>query len=70
MRQRSRGRVTLAAVAAMCAVAALPGPAWADGETAAYTFDPGAEAVVGAVVNTDAKALKAGSVYRSSIKAA
>ncbi|MFE9855055.1 hypothetical protein [Streptomyces sp. NPDC005780] len=69
MRQRSRGRVTLAAVAAMCAVAALPGPAWADGETAAYTFDPGAEAVAGAVVNTDAKALKAGSVYRSSIKA-
>lgn len=68
MRQRSRGRVTLAAVAAMCAVAALPGPAWADGETAAYTFDPGAEAVAGAVVNTDAKALKAGSVYRSSIK--
>lgn len=69
MRQRSRGRVTLAAVAAMCAVAALPGPAWADGETAAYTFDPGAEAVAGAVVNTDAKALKAGSVYKSSIKA-
>nr|WSW68108.1 hypothetical protein OG461_18960 [Streptomyces sp. NBC_00995] len=69
MRQRSRGRVTLAAAAAMCAVAALPGPAWADGETAAYTFDPGAEAVTGAQVNTDAKALKAGSVYKSSIKA-
>ncbi|MER5274354.1 hypothetical protein ABT025_01205 [Streptomyces sp. NPDC002809] len=68
MRQRSRGRVTLAAVAAMCAVAALPGQAYADGETAAYTFDPEAEAVSGAEVNTDATELKAGSVYKSSIK--
>lgn len=69
MRQRSRGRAVLAAVAAMCAVAALPGPAYADGETAAYTFDPGAKAVTGAEVNTDAVGLEAGSVYRSSIKA-
>ncbi|WP_206309406.1 hypothetical protein [Streptomyces sp. A0642] len=69
MRQRSRGRVTLAAAAAMCAVAALPGPAYADGGTAAYTFDPGAEAVAGAEVNTEAAELKAGAVYRSSIKA-
>ncbi|MEW2176216.1 hypothetical protein AB0890_07780 [Streptomyces sp. NPDC005406] len=69
MRQRSRGRVTLAAIAAMCAVTALPGAAHADGATGAYTFDPGAEAVTGAEVNTDAEALKAGSVYKSSIKA-
>ncbi|MEU1435945.1 hypothetical protein ABZ438_17865 [Streptomyces sp. NPDC005786] len=69
MRQRSRGRVALAAVAAMCAVAALPGPAYADGEAAAYTFDPGAKAVTGTEVNTDAAELEAGSVYRSKIKA-
>lgn len=68
MRQRSRGRVALAAVAAMCAVAALPGPAYADGEAAAYTFDPAAKAVNGAEVNTEATELEAGSVYKSSIK--
>ncbi|MER7724950.1 hypothetical protein [Streptomyces sp. NPDC096323] len=69
MRQRSRGRVTPAAVAAMCAVAALTGPAYADGGSTAYTFDPGAEAVAGTEVNTEAAELKAGSVYKSSIKA-
>ncbi|MFD8687994.1 hypothetical protein [Streptomyces sp. NPDC059651] len=68
MRQRSRGRVTLAAVAAMCAVAALPGQAYASGDAAPYAFDPEAEAVSGAAVNTDATELKAGSVYKSSIK--
>ncbi|MFJ2706043.1 hypothetical protein ACIO3R_22940 [Streptomyces sp. NPDC087428] len=68
MRQRSRGRATLAAVAAMCAVAALPGQAYGAGGPAAYRFDPKAEAVSGAVVSTDATELTAGSVYRSSIK--
>ncbi|MFD0024984.1 hypothetical protein [Streptomyces sp. NPDC058382] len=68
MRQRSRGRATLAAVAAMCAVAALPGQAYGADGPAAYAFDPQAKAVDGAVVNTDAAALNAGSVYRSSIK--
>lgn len=68
MRQRSRGRATLAAVAAMCAVAALPGQAYGADGPAAYRFDPKAKAVTGAEVNTDATALTAGSVYRSSIK--
>ncbi|WP_327245416.1 hypothetical protein [Streptomyces sp. NBC_01320] len=68
MRQRNRGRATLAAATAMCAVAALPGHAYAAGEPAAYTFDPGAKTVRGAEVSTDASALKPGSVYRSSIK--
>ncbi|MEU1364814.1 hypothetical protein ABZ454_01565 [Streptomyces sp. NPDC005803] len=68
MRQRSRGRVALAALAAMCAVAALPGHAYADEGAAAYTFDPGAKAVSGTEVNTDAAELKAGTVYKSSIK--
>lgn len=68
MRQRSRGRATLAAVAAMCAVAALPGQAYGAGEAAAYVFDPQAEAVSGAAVNTDAPELEAGSAYKSSIR--
>ncbi|MEV0491026.1 hypothetical protein [Streptomyces atratus] len=68
MRQRNRGRTTLAAAAAMCAVVALPGQAYAAGEPAAYTFDPGAKRVRGAEVSTDASDLKTGSVYRSSIK--
>lgn len=68
MRQRSRGRATLAAIAAMCAVAALPGQAYGAGEPAAYAFDPQAKSVSGAVVNTDATELKSASVYRSSIK--
>ncbi|MFE6972248.1 hypothetical protein [Streptomyces sp. NPDC057682] len=65
MRQRSRGRVALAAAAAMCAVAALPGQAYA--ADAGYGFDPGAKTVAGAAVNTDASELTAGSVYRSTI---
>ncbi|WP_406452261.1 hypothetical protein OG782_18290 [Streptomyces sp. NBC_00876] len=68
MRQRSRSRAALAAVAAMCAVAALPGQVYAAGGPAAYTFDPGAKAVSGAEVSTDATELKSGSVYKSSIK--
>ncbi|MGW2084033.1 hypothetical protein [Streptomyces sp. NPDC001880] len=68
MRQRSRGRVALAAVAAMCTAAALPGQAFAAGEPAAYTFDPGAKEIDGAQASTDASALRPGSVYKSSIK--
>lgn len=68
MRQRNRGRVALAAVAAMCAAAALPGQAFAAGEPAAYTFDPGAKEIKGAEASTDASALTPGSVYKSSIK--
>ncbi|MGY4932467.1 hypothetical protein ACWD7T_15380 [Streptomyces sp. 900116325] len=52
MRQRNKGRATLAAVAAMCAVAALPGRAYAAGEPAPYTFDPEARTVRGAGVST------------------
>ncbi|WP_328888073.1 hypothetical protein [Streptomyces sp. NBC_00316] len=68
MRQRRRGRATLAAVAAMCAVAALPVQAHAAGEPAPYTFAPEAKTVGGAEVSTDASELTPGSVYKSSIK--
>lgn len=68
MRQRSRGRVASAAVAAMWAVAALPGQAYAAGESGAYAFEPGARSIKGAEVSTDAPDLEAGSVYRSTIK--
>ncbi|MFE6664111.1 hypothetical protein ACFVFH_11205 [Streptomyces sp. NPDC057697] len=68
MRQRNRGRVALAAVAAMCAAAALPGQAFAAGELPAYAFDPGAQKVAGSEASTEASALAPGSVYRSSIR--
>ncbi|MFD9288242.1 hypothetical protein ACFWBV_08005 [Streptomyces sp. NPDC060030] len=66
-RQRNRGRAILATIAAVCAVAAVPGQARAADEPAPYTFDPAAVAVRGAETNADAEELKAGSVYRSSI---
>ncbi|MEU2431445.1 hypothetical protein ABZ611_18355 [Streptomyces sp. NPDC007861] len=69
MRQRSRGRVALAGMAAMCAVVALPGQvARAAGEPSAYTFDSGAERVRGAVTSSETESLKPGSVYRDTIK--
>jgi hypothetical protein len=67
-RQRNRGRATLASLAAMCAVAALPGQAHAADGPAAYTFHPAATSVQGTETNADAAELKPGSVYRSSIK--
>ncbi|MCX5411425.1 hypothetical protein [Streptomyces sp. NBC_00059] len=67
-RQRNRGRVMLASLAAMCAVAALPGQAHAADGPAAYTFDPAATSVQGAETNADAEELKPGAVYKSSIK--
>ncbi|WP_328720559.1 hypothetical protein OHT52_14440 [Streptomyces sp. NBC_00247] len=67
-RQIGRGvRAASGAVAAMCAVLALTGPAYA-ADPAPYAFDPGAERVTGKVANADASVLDAGSVYRSSIK--
>ncbi|MGW3165099.1 hypothetical protein ACWC9Q_19945 [Streptomyces sp. NPDC001142] len=68
MRQRSRGRVALAAVTAMCAAVALPTQAYAAGKDTAYAFDPGAKRISGAEVSIEASPLAAGSVYRSSIK--
>ncbi|MFS0694301.1 hypothetical protein [Streptomyces nitrosporeus] len=68
-RQRSKGRVTLAAAAAMCAVAVLPGQAHAAGGPEAYAFDPAAKTVSGTRTNAGAPELKSGSVYRSSIEA-
>lgn len=68
-RQRNRGRVTLASLAAMCAVAVLPGQAHAAGGPGSYTFDPVATVVPGAETNADASELKPGAVYKSSIKA-
>ncbi|WP_351230244.1 hypothetical protein [Streptomyces sp. NPDC002133] len=68
MRHRSRGRVTLAGVAAMCAVAALPGgTAWAAGEPHPYAFDTDAQTIEGADSTANAKALTNGTTYRSSI---
>ncbi|WP_328911236.1 hypothetical protein OG230_17885 [Streptomyces sp. NBC_00234] len=67
-RQRNRGRVTLASIAAMCAVAALPGQAHAADDPAPYAFDPEAATVRGTETNAEASELKSGSVYRSAIK--
>lgn len=67
-RQRNWGRVTLASIAAMCAVAALPGQAYAADGPASYAFDPAAKAVSGTETNAEAAELTSGSVYKSSIK--
>lgn len=67
-RQRGRGRVALAGMAAMCAVAALPGQAWAVGEPNPYVFDSEAKAVRGSAVNSDGPPLTAGSTYKDTIK--
>lgn len=68
-RQRNWVRVTLAPIAAMCAVAVLPGQAHAaEVGPASYTFDPAAKTVRGTETNADAAELKSGAVYKSSIK--
>ncbi|MFD3438500.1 hypothetical protein ACFWU3_13490 [Streptomyces sp. NPDC058685] len=67
-RQRDRGRVALAAIAAMCVVAGLPTQALAAGEPNPYVFDSEAKTVKGSAVNSDGPALTAGSVYRDAIK--
>ncbi|MGW0553451.1 hypothetical protein ACWDZ6_04500 [Streptomyces sp. NPDC002926] len=67
-RQRGRGRVTLACMAAMCAVAALSGPSWAAGEPNPYSFDSAAKPVQGTASNTAGPPLKAGSTYKDSIR--
>lgn len=66
-RQRNRGRVTAAALAAMCAAAVLPGQAHAAGP-GVYAFDPDAKNVQGAVTNVEASTLDEGVSYRSTIK--
>ncbi|MFI6640438.1 hypothetical protein [Streptomyces sp. NPDC050504] len=67
-RQRGKGRVMLAGAAAMCAVVALPGNAWAAGEPSPYAFDSGAKKIAGAAQTGDAPTIEAGSVYRDSIR--
>ncbi|HET6858470.1 MAG TPA: hypothetical protein VFH94_15440 [Streptomyces sp.] len=67
-RQLSRGGTALAAVAALCAVAALPVQARAAGTPGPYAFEPSAKPVRGTEVNTDAEQLKAGETYRDSIE--
>ncbi|WP_327324785.1 hypothetical protein OG735_21435 [Streptomyces sp. NBC_01210] len=67
-RQRGRGRATLACMAAMCAVAALPGQSWAADEPNPYTFDSAAKPVQGTASNTAGPPLKAGSTYKDTIK--
>ncbi|WP_097865637.1 hypothetical protein [Streptomyces sp. rh34] len=66
-RQRNRGRVVAAVLAAMCAVAALPGQAYAAGP-GAYAFDPDAKNVQGATANVEASELDEGVPYRSTIR--
>lgn len=67
-RQRGRGRVALAGMAAMCAVAALPVQAWAVGKPNPYAFDSEAKTVRGSAVNSDGPPLTAGSTYKDTIK--
>ncbi|MFI1224055.1 MULTISPECIES: hypothetical protein [unclassified Streptomyces] len=66
-RQRNRGRVVAAALAAMCAVAVLPGQAHAAGP-GTYAFDAGAKKVQGAMANVEASELDEGVPYRSTIR--
>ncbi|MFB8210802.1 hypothetical protein [Streptomyces sp. NPDC056010] len=61
-------RGALAAVAAVFAVAALPGQAYAAGAPGSYTFDPDAESAVGADISAEATKLKPGGVYKSAIR--
>ncbi|WP_406862024.1 hypothetical protein ABZO31_16740 [Streptomyces sp. HUAS MG47] len=63
---RGTGRRAAAAVAALCAVVALPGPAWAAGE-APYAYDSAAQQVKGADTTTNSAQLKPGSVYRDTV---
>lgn len=57
-----------ACVAAICAVAALPGQVWAAGEPNSYVFDPEARPITGAATTSDARRLDAGATYRDSIR--
>ncbi|MBO0510961.1 hypothetical protein, partial [Streptomyces beijiangensis] len=57
----------LAALAAICAVVALPGQAWAAEGPLPYSFDPAGRVVRGAASTGDAPALAAGGTYRDSI---
>ncbi len=66
-RQRNRGRVAAAALAAMCATAVLPGQAHAAGP-GVYAFDPEAKKVQGATANVEASELDEGVPYRSTIR--
>ncbi|MFJ8667946.1 hypothetical protein [Streptomyces sp. NPDC093600] len=70
--QRGRGvlrirRMAGALLAAVCAVGALPGQAWAADESP-YTFDGTAQRVKGAVTSLDAERLAAGRTYRDTIE--
>ncbi|MGW2472232.1 hypothetical protein [Streptomyces sp. NPDC001665] len=60
-------RGALATVAAVFAVAALPGQAYAAGAPGSYTFDPDAESAVGADISAEASKLTPGGVYKSAI---
>ncbi|MEV0090380.1 hypothetical protein [Streptomyces sp. NPDC050738] len=57
----------LAVMAAICAVAALPGRALAAGEPLPYAFDQADRAVQGAASSSDAPALAAGATYRDTL---
>ena len=57
----------LAAVAAICAVAGLPGQARAAGGPLPYAFDGSDQVVRGAASTGDAPALTAGGSYRDAV---
>ncbi|MCP3821441.1 hypothetical protein NLX86_26100 [Streptomyces sp. A3M-1-3] len=70
-RQRSRsGRTTLAAAAAMCAVAAAPGAAYAAGPDDVQPYKTAADAkpVKGAASSAEGPRLEPGGIYTDSIK--
>ncbi|MGW7050234.1 hypothetical protein [Streptomyces sp. NPDC054887] len=67
MRQRGRGRVAPAVVAALCAAAVLPAQARAADEPGAYAFEPTARTVEGTADTTDAPPLARGGTYRDAI---
>ncbi|MFE6166168.1 hypothetical protein ACFQ7F_45575 [Streptomyces sp. NPDC056486] len=62
-----RGRATLAAGAAMCALMALPGQAAAAGTPSPYAFDDRAMPVEGAKNSMGSAKLTPGSTYKSSL---
>lgn len=67
MGRLGRGRATLAAGAALCAVAALPGQAAAAGAPGPYAYADEAVAVDGATSSTGSAELTPGSTYKSAI---
>ncbi|MFD7334988.1 hypothetical protein ACFV98_03155 [Streptomyces violascens] len=67
-RSRRAARRIGAAVAALAALLAAPGPVHAAGQPSSYRFPDGVQDVSGGANNTDGPVLKADTAYRSVIK--